>query len=500
VTISGFATQECTSDFAKRHEEITFLNLGESNLKVSAAGFGGYRIAADVAEHAQALRSALLGGVNLIDTSANYTDGKSERLIGQVLSDLIRKGDVERRQIVVVSKVGYLQGENFALSRKRAEEGRPFPELVLYDNGLEHCIHPLFIEDQLTRSLDRLGMETLDVYLLHNPEYYLGWAHKHGEPRESADEEYYRRIKAAFVHLESEVARGRIRAYGVSSNTFPVPESSPQWTSLHRLLESAADISAHHHFRAIQLPFNLLETGAVLEGNQPDGRPVLALAAERGLGVLINRPLNAIAGQRMLRLADIPDPEEFSDQEITDLLTAFKRSEKRFMHGPVHTLNVPLPLKQRIADQLAVADHLIHYWRNIGSYERWRDVRSGFLLPRVMGVIQFLRPHAAESEEIARWIESHLSLMEKAQRAIESVYAAAAIREVAAIKRRVRTADTQWARAESLSQMAIRAVRSTAGISCVLVGMRRPEYVNDVLAELRRPIDQAERHAAWRSL
>ena len=62
----------------------------------------------------------------------------------------------------MISKVGYLQGENLALSRQRKNEGRPFQELVEYDQGLEHCIHPEFIEDQLTRSLNRLKLETLD--------------------------------------------------------------------------------------------------------------------------------------------------------------------------------------------------------------------------------------------------------------------------------------------------------------------------------------------------
>ena len=38
--------------------------------------------------------------------------------------------------------------------------------------GCWHCLHPEFLQDQLTRSLDRLQLETLDVCLLHNPEYF----------------------------------------------------------------------------------------------------------------------------------------------------------------------------------------------------------------------------------------------------------------------------------------------------------------------------------------
>ncbi len=91
----------------------------------------------------------------------HYADGGSETLVGQVLEKLIDSGDLARDEVVVVSKVGYLQGQNYALSRKRSQQGRPFPELVEYGEGLEHCIHPDFLRDQLNRSLERLNLETL---------------------------------------------------------------------------------------------------------------------------------------------------------------------------------------------------------------------------------------------------------------------------------------------------------------------------------------------------
>ena len=80
------------------------------------------------------------------------------------------------------NKAGYLQGFNYALAQQRKKEGRPFPNLVKYAEGLDHCIHPDFLDDQLTRSLERLNLETLDVYLLHNPEYYLSWAERRPIP------------------------------------------------------------------------------------------------------------------------------------------------------------------------------------------------------------------------------------------------------------------------------------------------------------------------------
>jgi len=61
-------------------------------------------------------------------------------------------------------------------------------------------------------------------------------------------------------------------------------------------------------------------------------------------------------------------------------------------------------------------------------------------------------------------------------------------------------ADDHWAQAGTLSQLALRALRSTAGVSSVLVGMRREAYVADVVAELERPAEQAERTDSWQRM
>jgi aryl-alcohol dehydrogenase-like predicted oxidoreductase len=63
-----------------------------------------------------------------------------------------------------------------------------------------------------------------------------------------------------------------------------------------------------HHFHVLQLPFNLFESGAlVTRNNGPDNRQtVLEAASAAGIGVLVNRPLNAIVGNRVIRLVAIP--------------------------------------------------------------------------------------------------------------------------------------------------------------------------------------------------
>ena len=218
--MTNFATAEKTKAFSKKFSNVIYDILGQTKLTASKAGFGTYRVHISIEEHRQALEYALLNGINLIDTSSNYADGGSEELVGAVIKNCVKEKKIKREEIVVVSKVGYLQGQNFQLSQQLKQQGKPFAELVEYGSGLEHCIHPDFIADQLTRSLNRLQLKSIDAYLLHNPEYYLLWAHKQGMALDDARKEYYRRIEQAFTQLEIEAQNGRIQYYGVALTHF----------------------------------------------------------------------------------------------------------------------------------------------------------------------------------------------------------------------------------------------------------------------------------------
>ena len=194
--------------------------FGNSGLTTSRLGFGTYRVDTREPEHREALKKALREGVNLIDTSTNYMDGDSERLVGSVLRELIKSGELTREEVIVVSKIGYVQGHNLKQAEAREQAKRPYPDMVKYGEGIWHCIHPEYLADQLTLSLDRLGLATLDVCLLHNPEYFLSEAaHHEGGDLAAVRDAFYRRIEQAFMFFESQVAAGRIRYYGVSSNT-----------------------------------------------------------------------------------------------------------------------------------------------------------------------------------------------------------------------------------------------------------------------------------------
>ena len=109
----------------------------------------------------------------------------------------------------MVTKGGYIQGQNMALAQQRN-----FPEVVEYGPGISHCIHPEFLETQIERSCRRLGRDYIDVYLLHNPEYFLEDASHRRQLTAADHDEFYRRIREAFRYLEAKVAAGVIGWYG----------------------------------------------------------------------------------------------------------------------------------------------------------------------------------------------------------------------------------------------------------------------------------------------
>ena len=139
------ATPEGTKKYADRFggsviSEDGFRIFGKTGFTVSKLGFGGYRIHHDSKVNRRSLQEALLNGVNLIDTSSNYSDGGSESLIGRVIHKLMGEHKIDRDELVIVSKAGYVQGRNLSDAKKREQSGRPFPEMVKYMEGCWHCI------------------------------------------------------------------------------------------------------------------------------------------------------------------------------------------------------------------------------------------------------------------------------------------------------------------------------------------------------------------------
>jgi aryl-alcohol dehydrogenase-like predicted oxidoreductase len=412
-------------------------------------------------------------------------DGGSERLVGSVLRELIEAGELSRDEVIVVSKIGYVQGQNHALAAQREQDGKPFAEMVKIQDGMWHCIHPEFLEDQFQRSLDRLEIDTLDACLLHNPEYFLAVASAGGQPLVKARDEFYRRVSAAFEFFENQVAAGRLRWYGVSSNTLVSSPTAVDAVAVSRLIDAAGRAAGdENYFKVLQLPLNLYESGAVFEKNTGPGREQTALEAARAanLAVLANRPLNAFSGRTMLRLADVLVLDAAGGWEDQRDLVARLEEEFRNTVAP----HVQAPSEGIAPSQyFGWAAQLSTIQAQQPSLEQWAQV-EGQISYTVGRIAASLDETLADdvAERWAEWRGRYFRELNTLLRAMRAAAAEAAQARSEKISAQIDPLIAPERRDETLSRKALWTVASTPGVACVLNGMRTVEYVADALGVL----------------
>lgn len=262
-------------------------------LVLSSVGIGTYLGRDDDVTDAlyeAAIGRALLSGINVIDSAVNYRHQRSERAVGRALAKAVGAGHVAREGVVVATKGGFLPFD-----------GPPPLGLVGAGDvvGGSHCITPRYLEDQIERSRTNLGVESIDIYYLHNPETQLG---------EVSRPVFMRRLRAAFEFLESAARDRRIGVYGTSTwSGYRQPSSARDFLSLPDLVALAEETGGpQHHFRVVQLPYNLAMTEAFTLPNQPDrGEPVAPLEAARKLGLYVMTSASIYQGQLVRNLPPV---------------------------------------------------------------------------------------------------------------------------------------------------------------------------------------------------
>lgn len=448
----------------------------------AAIGFGAYRVTSRVPAHEQALREALDGGIVLIDTSSTYSDGASEELIGRVIST----GTAPKR---IITKVGYVQGQLLdQLKAMEAMSTEP-PDVVKLGDTLWHCIHPEFIELVVEESLSRLfpagraGNDAPElIVLLHNPEYFLQSAHQQGTDTATARHYLDHRLRMAFGYLEGLARRGRITAYGVSSNTFGSPLDAPDMMSLENCVRAAHDaIDGRHHFRVAEMPMNLVEHFPATVLNQDGGRcTTLDRAMELGIDVVINRPLNAIVDKDLIRLvshtmpAHIIHPSDI-ERRIHELEVVEHDLANALLAEAAPSQGPDERMRELVGEAYRVAGSLCQAWSTFQGLIHWRDVRRQYIDPR-------LEAAAMLSEKSAR-MSDHLAYISDVVRVLDDLDALYARNENDSLEdlRQSMTAIFALDPEMPLQHIAIHALRCTSGVQTVLVGMRTSEYVQDVL-------------------
>lgn len=163
------------------------ISIGVSELKASCLAYGCWRIAGPVGPEGPTREALAAGkaavirayesGYTLFDNADIYGRRAAEEILGQALREVSGMRD----QVVLLTKCGVRHA------------GEPDPGSPhRYDLSARH------IMDSCERSLKRLGVDTLDIYMLHRADYLL-------EPQE---------VARAFAQLRDQ---GKVRHFGVSN-------------------------------------------------------------------------------------------------------------------------------------------------------------------------------------------------------------------------------------------------------------------------------------------
>ncbi len=199
-----------------------YRKLGRSDLSVPAVSFGAWAIGgwmwggSDDADAVRALQAAFDAGVTCVDTAPVYGMGHSEQVVAEALRG-------RREEIVVATKCGL---------RWDREEGELHFETTLPDGRrapIYKNLRPASIRWECEQSLQRLGVDHIDLYQCHWPDSTTPIADTMGE----------------LVKLQEE---GKIRAIGMSNFTVPMLEEcqrhgvvvsdQPKYNALEREIEA----------------------------------------------------------------------------------------------------------------------------------------------------------------------------------------------------------------------------------------------------------------------
>ncbi|MEP6761081.1 MAG: aldo/keto reductase [Sporichthyaceae bacterium] len=249
--------------------------LGTTGLKVSRLGLGTMTWGRDTDEHeaADQLKVFIEAGGTLLDTSASYGDGESERLIGQLLASV-----VDREEVVLATKAGISgrTGERVVDTSRRA------------------------LLDALDGSLHRLGTDHVDLWQVH------AWS------EDVAMEE-------TLGALDHAVATGRARYAGVSNYS--------GWQAARAVTFQAA-WPGRAPVVSTQMEYSLLQRGIE--------REVLPCATALGLGVLPWSPLGRGVLTGKYRTG-IPGDSRAASPDYAGFVEHYLDDRSRSIVGALHT-------------------------------------------------------------------------------------------------------------------------------------------------------------------
>lgn len=305
--IQSFANLKGTEKFAHRFPKA--LHTGyfrkTSELILSSLGLGTYLGEMDDETDQKSYQAAvqcIKGGINVIDSAVNYRGQRSERIIGKVICDLIGQAKLAREELFLSTKGGFIPFDQDFPSNPADyfTENYFGPGILTREDVVQgcHAMTPKYLDHQLEKSLRNLGVDTIDLYYVHNPETQL---------EEISEDEFYDRLTKAFELLEKKVLEGKIKMYGTATwNGYRISKGSKGYLSLEKVIEVAIRAGGgRHHFKAIQLPYNLGMPEALTNQNQMwEGEAVSAIEFARRANLFVFTSASLLQGRLAQRMPD----------------------------------------------------------------------------------------------------------------------------------------------------------------------------------------------------
>ena len=469
IRSTSHGTRDATARLAKRSSlpDGWWREMFSGGPLVGRYGFGTYRIA-DCPEHRGALFHALRSGlINLLDTAANYTDGESEEVVGDVIRGCLDQGVRRRDELVVVSKVGHFKAAMLRALNARAPS-LPADAVVRVSESHAYSLCPEVVSTTFEQSRQRLKLACLDGYLVHDPGYLLSPGPKRlsGLPRRDRYQHLMESLYRAFQVLEGKVQQGRLRFYGISADGLRTGTDPELLIDLGDVLAAAKRAGgAHHHLKLIQFPFNPLETEA---SSSQFGPSLISKCRAAGLVSVGNRPLNAHRGGFIVRLASPGSVEHAS--LFPDARVALASCEAAYPKGDwPHGL-------PRWSTELPKA------MRTLVSTLAFDDFYRRYAIPITEDALG-LHIAPSDDKELAAWRTEYRGRLERLMASARAQFAARDVERLGTLYSSFEaqepspSAEQTWAQRALSWQLGQRDAPDVA-----LVGMRLKRYVDDVIA------------------
>tara|TARA_B100001989_G_scaffold251916_1_gene232361 strand:- start:239 stop:1507 length:1269 start_codon:yes stop_codon:yes gene_type:complete len=398
-----------------------------------------------------------------------FLSGETETAIGEVINSLDYNGEVKRESLVVVSKVGLLEGKSYV---KYSQE---YASVVHLKPQLAYCLDPDFIEKQLNETLLRLNLTYLDGYLLQNPEYFFQSESLKGLTPTQQHDVYYRYIQQAFERLELLVSQGKLSYYGICSDAFAVDQKQLHSISLQRLLDIANHINAKH-FKLLQCPFNVLDT--TLARSDSGQHSFFQLAQSAKMGVLINRSLNATVNNQLIRLVDVEVVDGVSQLELDDLIGAGVEYESELLQALVQEEH-----EQQLQQYLCFFSKIKDVYADDITLFSLKECIDLQWIPAVEQYMLLLGS-AALKPELEDRFQVYFSHFNQLVKCLVEYFSQRHQFLMARLKLSLVNLDQLLSVDFSMQRMVLRAYRQTQGVGCVVMGIRSLEQLDAVTTEL----------------